>query len=474
MIRSEDFPDGMSAIMIKEMRQSLRSRSFTLTFACYHILLIALLLISFSAEGMSQAIIFTAALPMLIIPALHAGDAINSEIRRNTLPMLFLTRLTSWRIVSGKWLSASLVGVLFLSSSLPYAVARYFIAKGNFLEDVLILILFCLLGAVMAAINLCLGSAHPNFAGRGMPKNPRGGGIVILVLMFLFGSQFIGALVYGLSRGSGRGFSSLSLDAAMVLSSFISAALIIVLMLSLATAGMAPSSENHARWRRGCVLVAMALCVFSKGFYGLLAMIWGLVFLVDIFAVEGRNPEAVRPLARGWLSDVQALYFGPRIFSSLSFHAVALISLLLAVKADLPGAPLAAVLGILGVGAFLGFVFRQIAVVPVLVLLVIAWIFTCCFVERDVAKMLLWVPIVLGPLGILLHFAYRQHIILLFLLVEFLMLVVCVVTRLNPFDGDTHIPSHIFGSLAMIPLAILFCYSGENHRSALEGIRPPK
>ncbi len=474
MIRGEDFPDGMSAIMIKEMRQSLRSRSFTLTFACYHILLIALLLISFSAEGMSQAIVWCAALPMLIIPALHAGDAINSEIRRNTLPMLFLTRLTSWRIVSGKWLSASLVGVLFLSSSLPYAVARYFIAKGNFLEDVLSLVLFCLLGAVMAAINLCLGSAHPNFAGRGMPKNPRGGGIVILVLMFLFGSQLIGVLFYGIMRGSSRGFGSGSLDFNFVLAAVISAALIIVLMLSLATAGMAPSSENHARWRRGCVLAAMALCVFSKGFYGLLGLLWGLVFLVDIFAVEGRNPEAVRPLARGWLSDVQALYFGPRIFSSLSFHAVALMCLLLAVKADLPGAPLAAVLGILGVGAFLGFVFRQIAVVPVLVLLVIAWVFTCCCVERDVARMLLWVPIVLAPLGILLHFAYRQHIILLFLLAEFLLFVACVVLRLNPFDGDTHIPSHIFGSLAMIPLAILFCYSGENHRSALASIRPAK
>ncbi len=464
MIRGEDFPDGMSAVMIKEMRQSLRSRSFTLTFACYHILLIAILLISFSTEAMSQAIIFTAALPMLIIPALHAGDAINSEIRQNTLPMLFLTRLTSWRIVTGKWLSASLVGVLFLTSSLPYAVARYFIAKGNFLEDVLILILFCLLGAVMAATNLCLGSAHPNFASGSMLKRPRGGGILILILMFIFGPMLLsGFVMRGMMRGGG-GFSSGSgLESGLVWGALLTAPIVIFLMLKLATAGMAPSSENHVRGRRLCVLAALICCAIGDGFFPILAMVWGLVLLVDLFAPEGRNAEAVRPLTRSWLRGAQELYFAPRLFSAFCFHLVGIVSLGFAYRADLPMEPLCALGLILLIGEILSLVLRQIGAAPVIVLVCMMFYSFLAVADSDYRPAMLWVPLILAPLGMILHFAYRQHVILLFLLAEFLLFIACLVMKLNPFERDVVGGCHVMGLVAMIPFFVLLGQSGANH-----------
>ncbi|MEN9358657.1 MAG: hypothetical protein RL095_192 [Verrucomicrobiota bacterium] len=471
MFLAQDFPDRLPAVMIKEMRQSLRSRSFTLTFATYHILLIVLLLISFSTKEMSQAIIFCAALPMLIIPALHAGDAINSELRENTLQMLFLTRLDSWRIVTGKWLSASLVGVLFLTSALPYAVARYFIAKGNFLEDVLLLCLLCLLGSVMAAFNLCMGNSHPNFAGGNLIKKPRGSGLIFLVLMFIFGPILLSGLI-SYRRFAHGGHAGFSWDAEMLMAAVVSAPLVIFLMLKLAAAGMAPASENHVRGRRICVFLGLVAFAVNGGFSPLLALIWSLVLIVDLFAPEGRSVEAVRPLTLGRLQSIQQLFFAPRLFSALSFHFVCLISLMLVQRFSWPDFLIP--LGVLLFGTFLGFVFRSSGSLFVLCILAGAYLMMLFAVSNHAARVLLWVPIILAPLGVILHFAYRQHVILILILAECLFGIFCIVTRVNPFESGTHVIVHFLGFLGMIPLAVLAKWSGDNHHKALALCRAGK
>ena len=98
---------------------------------------------------------------MIFIPAVRAGDALNSEIRGKTMEMLYLSRLDAWRIVWGKWVGSIVMIFLFFSSSLPYVVARYFISRGNFLNDLMVMTALAAAASVLSAMTLCISSALP-------------------------------------------------------------------------------------------------------------------------------------------------------------------------------------------------------------------------------------------------------------------------------------------------------------------------
>ena len=70
-------------------------------------------------------------LPVLVVLPLNGLGAINGEIKANTLELIFLTRLTAFRIVVGKWLAIFVQCLLFICAVLPYLVLRYFIGGIN-------------------------------------------------------------------------------------------------------------------------------------------------------------------------------------------------------------------------------------------------------------------------------------------------------------------------------------------------------
>ena len=99
-------------MVVKELRQGLRMRSFGGIFVTLHILLVLITLmggassnhdsINWLFDGLVTAIL------CLVFP-LRGFAALAQEMNSGTLDMLVLTRLSAWRIVLGKWASTVLL-----------------------------------------------------------------------------------------------------------------------------------------------------------------------------------------------------------------------------------------------------------------------------------------------------------------------------------------------------------------------------
>ncbi len=76
--------------------------------------------------GVSSGFFWTlVALPLVLILPWTGLGAISGEHRANTLDLMFLTRLSAWRILLGKWIAIVAQAVLLLAAVLPYVVLRY-------------------------------------------------------------------------------------------------------------------------------------------------------------------------------------------------------------------------------------------------------------------------------------------------------------------------------------------------------------
>ena len=320
-IPRDEIPEHLSPLLVKEIRQSLRTRAFTLSFAGYHVLMLAILLTYGSFDGNSKGsavLLFAAAFPMIFIPAVRAGDALNSEIRGKTMEMLYLSRLDAWRIVWGKWVGSIVLIFLFFSSSLPYVVARYFISRGNFLNDLMVMTALAAAASVLSAMTLCISSALPKIPFASAFRGLLGLACAIGGTIWLF---FIASILLFEERVFG---SSNTLT--IVLAIALQAPAVVFLMLSLSASGIAPESENHARSRRLCILASLILGCLAFSFndnpvqFFITLLIWLTVFVVDAFAPEGRNPTAFRSLWKGRLSASQRLFLAPNSQSAAIFH----------------------------------------------------------------------------------------------------------------------------------------------------------
>ena len=113
--RVNDFPDKLSPMLVKELRQGLRTHTFVILFLALQGLLALVLLTagpiaaaedssSGSTGGIVSQIVFCIyALGVLLIQPLRGISAVATEIKQNTIELMVLTRLSSWRIVWGKW-----------------------------------------------------------------------------------------------------------------------------------------------------------------------------------------------------------------------------------------------------------------------------------------------------------------------------------------------------------------------------------
>ncbi|HEY1048714.1 MAG TPA: hypothetical protein VGE39_03125, partial [Prosthecobacter sp.] len=149
-----DFPDRISPMVVKELRQGLRTRLFVGVLWMLHLTLVLLTLISGSAQNNAEAQgwfdgIITLVL-CLILP-MRGFSAMADELKSGTLDMLVLTRLSAGRIVFGKWASIVSQSLLIALSILPYVVARYVFGGLDLFGEIAVLFYKWLGGAVAAA-----------------------------------------------------------------------------------------------------------------------------------------------------------------------------------------------------------------------------------------------------------------------------------------------------------------------------------
>ncbi|MDR0902192.1 MAG: hypothetical protein LBM92_05420 [Opitutaceae bacterium] len=237
-----DFPAWLPPMLVKELRQGLRTRAFAGALVGFQFVMVLMLIGAFVAEmGSPGAALGTVNAffwgvlggVFVVLTPLRGLAGLRGEITGRNIDLLLLTRLSSWRVVLGKWSSLMAQAALLATALLPYGVVRYFFGSVDLLDD--LLLAACLYGVcgVLTAAALWL-SALSLFLR------------VVIAIGFLMVLQVSGIGFYSAMRfggffrhfggGEWLGWALAVFDAALVL----------VFCLIQAVRQIAPPSENHA------------------------------------------------------------------------------------------------------------------------------------------------------------------------------------------------------------------------------------
>jgi hypothetical protein len=251
-----DFPGWLPPMLVKELRQGLRTRGFVGTFIVFQALMAFIMLGVVTSAGstnqtvramsLNTANVFFWALLSLQLLVFTPGRALGGlqlESDSRTLDLLLLTRLDAWRIVMGKWTSLITQAALLLIAMLPYGIVRYFAGSVDLMADARTCAILLGGSALLTAAGLW---------GAGMGKVFRLFGVVLMVMFSSAGSSLFSAV----SRG-GFAPGPLVTGGSVSLATF-DGALVLVFFLVAAVRNIAPPAENHALLARSLPLLALA------------------------------------------------------------------------------------------------------------------------------------------------------------------------------------------------------------------------
>ncbi len=250
-VHRTDFADWLSPILVKELRQGLKTRAFITVFILLQavmVLLTGLQLLETASSGrareMDSILAFMLTFALLVLMPGRGLASVSEEVRANTLDLVQLTRLTAFRIVLGKWVALIAQTALLVTAILPYALLRYFFGEVNILQDLVVIGALFLASMVLTAGAIALSSAHV---------------VVRFIMMVVLFFGVVGQMAQ-ISDRPGPGTMRLTPgEALFVLAWF--AALHIWLLLEIAAGRIAPRSENHSGRKRCIVLIMLITCV---------------------------------------------------------------------------------------------------------------------------------------------------------------------------------------------------------------------
>ncbi len=164
-----DFPDWFGAILVKELRQGLKTRAFEATYIALQVVFVGIItwmmivhagprerfLCGIVLNGIFWGLI---AVYFLWITPLRALNELAAEKRAGALELVFMSGLTPWRIVIGKWLALLVQAVLFLIAMLPYGMMRYYFGRVHLADDFLNLAVLLLLSAAVSALAIAVSA----------------------------------------------------------------------------------------------------------------------------------------------------------------------------------------------------------------------------------------------------------------------------------------------------------------------------
>lgn len=252
--RVADFGDWMSPILVKELRQGLKTRLFVTAFILVQVVMTLLLGMRLIAEdnsvtfvgGALDGLLWTClTVVMLILMPFRGLTTISEEVKANTLDLVGLTRMGSFRIVAGKWLAIVVQTLLLAVAVLPYAVLRYFFGQVDIVNDLLMLGRLISLSCVITALAVYLSTA---------PQAARSLLIVVAVPFAFVTFSFVFSRSMG-GMGGGGLFSSLGAELLLLVATL----LYTPFFLLEAEARIAPQAQQHPAKRRALVLLALAI-----------------------------------------------------------------------------------------------------------------------------------------------------------------------------------------------------------------------
>ncbi len=259
-----DFSDRLSPMLVKELRQGMRARGFTILFLGFQILLSFILLTSGSSFESSNAgtaasgIIFTMfSIAVLGIQPMRAAGALSTEITGKTIEMMVLTRLSARRIVFGKWIAVVSQSALILTTIIPYLILRYFFGGMILLGEIVFLVLIFLTSMAFTAVMVGFSATSSKLA-RVLP--------VVAIVMLFNGVSFLRFGSSGLNMGMSY-FTLSDWDSRISIFCYlVFIAYIGWCALSSGISVIAPAAENHSTIRR-LIAIGLALAALGAGFH---------------------------------------------------------------------------------------------------------------------------------------------------------------------------------------------------------------
>ena len=336
-----DFSDRYSPMLVKELRQGMRAKTFIAVFLSLQMFL-AVMLFSAAANMSSgevgsviSTIIFVFfAIAVLLIQPLRGTGALSSEVKGNTIDMMVLTRLSAWRIVSGKWVAIVGQTALLFVTIIPYLILRYFFGGMNLVGEMVFLILMFCTSIALTAVTVGLSGCNSVIIRSLVPILTLPAAVWSLLIFIFEFSHFRGGPFDAFSLASTESVVGVAIYLASI-------AYLGWTMLSMGASLIAPAAENHALPRR---LIAFILMLVI----GVIALFrWIDADLIPLFAFVVATPALVLALndssplistvsepfeRRGMIGRIAGNFLYPTWWSGV-FYSLLMSLLLLAVIA---------------------------------------------------------------------------------------------------------------------------------------------
>ncbi len=263
MKTQSDFADWLSPMLVKELRQGMRSRAFVVSFLLLQGAMIFLVILGLAASaakestgGITGFFWTIVGVPLVLIMPMSGLNSVANERKANTLELIFLTRLTARRIISGKWFALVAQTLLLVCGVLPYAVLRYFLGGVNISGELLTLVLMLLGSALLSGITVGISPQSTRITR------------ALLSVGIVIGLQAIGSFVATtFAFGGGmllRGAPMTSWKTYVAYG--VLGITLLLMMLEFGASKIAPSAENHSTPKRLLALLALLTAVIFTRF----------------------------------------------------------------------------------------------------------------------------------------------------------------------------------------------------------------
>ncbi len=307
--KDRDSSDLLSPLLVKELRQELRTRSFANFFLWPQLLLafsVSMDLLSrrySPSNRMASGLIWGAlAVFLYIYLPRRAFISFQKEEKANSMELLTLTNLSAWRIMFGKWIALSSQAVLFLVAMLPYFFLDYLTTGSDLIGS----LQFALITVIVAMTLLALGISASASSKGGVSPIIMFGGVLLLIFFATQASVF-------LFRGFGGSsiFTYELLIVSLVLFPFA-----VTQLLLMGASRIASVSENYAPQKRlvGLAIIGItALFCLAGRKYGTIALTEAAIVFLPVYCsalFEPVHPLIVKALVRYSPWRVWILYSG--------------------------------------------------------------------------------------------------------------------------------------------------------------------
>ena len=261
--------DWLNPILIKEARQSLKSRQFLITFflllaaSCFWTVLGVFtnapdVYFVPSGEYLMSGYYLVLAIPLIGMVPLAAHRSLAAEMDDDTFEMLVITKLSSMRIVMGKLNSAMLQMLVYFAAIVPCIAFSYLLRGVNLPTIAIVIGIVFFTALIVTAFALLLATLAPNRAGQTFAL------LGVLATIFFAEMTCYGFCVQGILygyAGSDDGETLIFTGMFMLIG-----ASCIVMFIKAAAARIAPVTENRSTGLRWCMFAQQLLWIASMAF----------------------------------------------------------------------------------------------------------------------------------------------------------------------------------------------------------------